>query len=154
MNDTGTSYPDETISADAPAGLPKGHIIENGVELKKCPGTPHTPDHQTHYAPLSDFGTNKAHKDGLTRVCKPGWAAYTKALKALAPATEKAPKAPKAEGANPDGYSLDATPKAKAPKAPTAKQKAAEAARNQVRREGKAPRAKKATAPAATTAEA
>jgi hypothetical protein len=143
---TPTTDTKETTQMTDTTTLASGHFIDGGQEYKYCPGTPAAPGTapvQKHSAPITQFNSNKAHADGLARMCKTCRPVYVGYLNATA---DQRPAAgtPKAK----------ATPAAKTPKAPKAtaapktprkgtKAAAAEAARAAVRKDA----AKKAAAP-------
>ena len=48
---------------------------------------------EAHDAPIEDFPVQPSQKDGLGRMCKPHWTAYTRALRKAATASKAAPAA-------------------------------------------------------------
>jgi hypothetical protein len=142
---------EEATTTDALV-LPAGHVMwDEGIEVKRCPGlgADHVPAgaeiHQTHYAPLSDFGRNAGNADGLAWVCKTAQALYGKRSRenaaAKSGATPKPPRVakPKAE------------PKAKAASGSRTKKSVAQAMADQSRRESEKKAARKRS-PKATPA--
>jgi hypothetical protein len=140
---------EEAATTDAPKLAP-GHVLSaDGNEYKRCPGlgADHVPDgaeiHQTHYAPLSEFGRNAGNADGLAWVCKTAQALYGKRSRenaaAKSGATPKPPRVakPKAE------------PKAKAASGSRTKKSVAQAMADQSRRESEKKAARKRTPKAA-----
>ena len=58
------------------------------TDLRRCIGSK-TFGIEAHDAPISDFPVQPSQKDGLGRMCKPHWTAYTRALRKAA--TGKSP---------------------------------------------------------------
>jgi hypothetical protein len=138
---------EEATTADTPKLAP-GHVLsDDGTELKRCPGLglDHVPDgaeiHQTHYAPLSEFGRNAGNADGLAWVCKTGQALYGKRSRENAGA---APKAPRVAKPKPKPKT-----KAKSESGLRTKKSVAQAMADQSRRESEKKAARKRTPKAA-----
>ena len=66
------------------------------VDMRKCIGSAKF-GIEAHEAPTSDFPVQPSQKDGLGRMCKPHWNAYTGALRKAALARKAAEAVPEPE---------------------------------------------------------
>jgi hypothetical protein len=97
--------------------------------MRRCIGSK-TFGIEPHEAPVDDFPTQPSQKDGLGRMCKPHWRAYTNALRkaALARKAAEAEATPQAEPepvTEPEAPAPRRTRRAKAPVEPEVAEAAA-----------------------------
>jgi len=72
----------------------------DGTDQRRCIGSAKF-GIAAHEAPVGDFPAQPSQKDGLGRMCRPHWRAYTNALRKAAVARKTAEAAPAAEPETP-----------------------------------------------------
>ena len=94
----GTSSPSayaDITAARKERSLARRQLTERNMAMtttKKCIGSAKF-GIEAHEAPIEDFPVQASSKDGLGRMCRPHWTAYTRALRAATKAIDAAPKA-------------------------------------------------------------
>ena len=108
-----------TTATDAAPGI----AAADPATLRRCIGST-TFGIEAHEAPIADFPVQPSQKDGLGRMCKPHWNAYTTALRKAAlarqAAEDQAASPPEVSETKPASASTGRARKPATPKAPKA----------------------------------